>query len=189
MIITVDDIRKYRPIAKNIDAEAVNVYIREAERLDILPAIGAELYKEFSSLGLIRTGNGEALTDDADREIFSGIEGEMSADLHKFLNGGEYTSSKGELVRFEGLRTALCYFAYARFIRHHSINVTAFGVTQKYGDLSTPIDQAIIMSQSREAKKIGEEYLRRTLLFWSDRQKDEGVKPRPKVRRFVAIGD
>ena len=37
MIITVEDIRKVRDIARNIDEERVNVFIREAEVLDIIP--------------------------------------------------------------------------------------------------------------------------------------------------------
>lgn len=185
MIITVEDIRKYRPIAKNISVEEVNVFIREAERLDILPAIGAELYKEFSSLGIITDSTGEAICDDAGQEIFKGVEGELPTDIHKLLNGGEYTTASGELVRFEGIRTALCYFAYARFIRNHSVNVTAFGVTQKIGDLSNPIDRETICSVANDAKRIGEEYLGRAMRFWKETHGE--AKPHRR-RKFIAIG-
>ena len=188
MIITVEDIKKYRPIAKNIGAEEVNVYIREAERLDVLPVIGAKLYKELSSLGPVTNSKGEIILDDAGQEISSGIEGELPADLHKFLNGGEYQNAAGELVRFEGVRAALCYLAYARFVRNHSINVTAFGVVQKVGDYSSPIDQELIISASRDAKKIGDEYLSRSMKFWNETHA-EPQKPAGRVRRFVSIGD
>ena len=49
MLITVDDIRKIRHIAKNIDPERVNIYIREAEMLDLMPRIGAEFYQKLSN--------------------------------------------------------------------------------------------------------------------------------------------
>ena len=140
------------------------------------------------SLGPVTDSKGEIILDDAGQEISSGIEGELPADLHKFLNGGEYQNAAGELVRFEGVRAALCYLAYARFVRNHSINVTAFGVVQKVGDYSSPIDQELIISASRDAKKIGDEYLSRSMKFWNETHA-EPQKPAGRVRRFVSIGD
>ena len=53
MIINAETIRRYRPIAKNIQDEHIAVYIEEAEKIDILPAIGADLYRKFINLGSV----------------------------------------------------------------------------------------------------------------------------------------
>ena len=46
MIIDINDIRAVRQIAGNVDEERVNIYIREAELLDLEPVIGADLYEK-----------------------------------------------------------------------------------------------------------------------------------------------
>lgn len=168
MIIDAGDISQYRPIAANIDLERVRIYIREAQTLDILPAIGAE---EFERL------NDERLQ-----------EKDYSPEELLLLKGGTYTDKGGCLRHFEGLKAALAYLSYARFIRNHQLNVTPFGVVVKEGDESSPLDVRAVAAASKDAERIGQAYLADCVAFW----KGSCCCAEKKVahrRRFIAIGD
>lgn len=192
-LITIDTIRAYRPIAENIDAERVNVYIDEAERLDILPAIGGELFKMLRNLGVITIDeDGGKLLDDNGTPIVTMEEGELPADVHFLLDGGYWDKGAGcgGVVRFEGVRAAEAYFAYARLVRNNSYSVTRFGVVVKEADDSSPASGAAIAAIAGDARKIGEEYLRGTVAWWNATHAAAGDKITPARRRkFVAIGD
>lgn len=189
MIISADFIRKYRPIANNIDPERINVYIRETESLDIAPVIGEKLFSQLSDLGSIVIDNATAeLQDENGGTVYSGIEGELPSDVHTLLNGGTYTGPCGELIRIEGLRVAEAYLAYARFVRNHSINVTPFGVVQKVGDDSTAVSHATIESVALDAERIGKEYLGRTVRYWRYIHENDTRVRTQKLPRFMAIG-
>lgn len=204
MIINADTMRLYRPIAKNITNEHISVYINEAEKLDILPAIGAALYRKFSSLGLVavrpkaQTPAGkltvpaavdEQLQPAAAATVFTGSEGDLPADEYKLLNGGYYdaTGCGAEDCYFAGIKAALAYLAYARFLRNHALNVTPFGVVVKEGDGSSPATPQAINAAATDADKVGREYLGQTLAWWKSVHTD--AKPAGPRRRFIAIGD
>lgn len=196
MLIDGDYIRKFRPVARNIEPDRIAVYIGEAEKLDILPAIGAEMYQRFSQLGVIvakgKDGtDGELLTEDGE-DVYALSEGDLGTNEFKLLNGGYYTDRGGRLRHFEGLRAALAYLSYARLVRGQAAQVTPFGVVQKSGDDSTPVDSRGIAATAADAERIGREYLAESVRFWQEAGKDDGTQPqRPqrRARRFVAIGD
>lgn len=191
MLITIDDIRKIRQIAKNIDPERVNIYIREAELLDLLPRIGAEFYQKLSNIGpiVLEKCRTKLQTEDGE-DIATENEYDLPVNEWKFLNGGYYWTKDGEKRRFEGVRAALCYYAYARFIRSHSLQTTPYGVVNKTGDDSSNVDIKTVAAMSEEARKIAEEYLSQSLMFWNEVKKKDDIetgKARPR-RKFVPIG-
>lgn len=191
MIIDVEYIRKYRPIARNIADDRVEIYINEAERLDILPAIGAELYQRYTQLGIITVDRtGTRLEDEAGTGITSLEEGDLPTEEFKFLNGGYYTDENGCKQHFEGLKTAIAYLAYGRFVRNHSTNVTPYGVVTKIGEDSTPADARSIASVSADATRIGQEYLADALRYWKcvGANADGCCKKEPAARKkFICI--
>ncbi len=192
MIITIDTIQKYRPMAANIKPEAINVYIRESEQLDILPAIGAELYRRYSQLGEIDAGTDTQLQDENGNRIYILDEGELPTEEYKLLNGGFYTDQTGQIRRFEGLKAAHAYLAYARFVRNHSTQVTPFGVVQKMGDNSNTASDRNIAAVSKDAERIGEAHLQDAIAYWKDWHIQHGQKaqkPARRRKRFTAIGD
>lgn len=196
MIIDADYIRKFRPVAKNIEPDRIAIYIGEAEKLDILPAIGAEMYQRFSQLGEIvvkgKDGTMGALLTEDGENIYALSEGDLETNEFKLLNGGYYTDRCGGLRHFEGIKTALAYLAYARLVRGQAAQVTPFGVVQKVGDDSTPVDSRGIAATASDAERIGREYLAESVRFWQESGKDDGTKPQKpakRTRRFVAIGD
>lgn len=189
MIISVDFIRNIRPIAKNIDDNRVLMYIAEAESFDIAPIIGAELYQRYSSLGVIEVdADGNPLQDENGNPIYSLMEGNLSSDEYKLLNGGYYADDCGRLQRFEGLKVATAYLAYARFIRNQSINVTPYGVVQKTADDSTPTAERNIAAAAADAERVGKAYLLATMKYW---RYVTGEACAVKSRRpyYTAIGD
>lgn len=191
MLINVEDIRKIRKIAGNISDDRIEICISEAEKLDLIPFIGAAFYQKLNSLGEIEIDeDGTKLMDETD-VIATGYEGDLPINEWKFLNGGYYTTLCGEYKWFGGIRLALCYFAYARFIRSHVSQVTPFGVVTKIGDDSTPVSYSAVSAMSAEAKKIGDEYLRQSLDFWNETRKaqDKKTGSAKKTKRFVSIGD
>lgn len=148
MILNYNDIRNVRPIAENInDPARLEPYIREAETLRLVDAIGANLYRwldetDFSGLGPFQYG-GVTVTKD---QYTAAMEG-------GYYDGG----------RSEGLKIAIAYIAYSRFIVNNPINPTAFGVRYKDGEFSTRVEDNIIIRSSNEARNIGEAYLEKTI--------------------------
>ena len=155
-IITFADISKVRPIAQNIQSdERVQPCIVEAERLDILPAIGASLYRQLAN---------------ADREEEVIIIGGISLTKSEFmeiLDGGYYTDCCDNTEQYQGgLIAAISYLTYARLILQNNINVTAFGVVAKINpETSEPTGDQIIIRASNQAKQTGLEILRQCLEF------------------------
>lgn len=162
MIITVEDIRKVRHIAHNIDNGRVDMYIREAEVLDVVPAISAELYKVLDA--------GEDLT----------------AEQEMMLNGGYYDDGCSKR-KFEGLKVATAYLAYARFMRNNQVNVTPYGVVAKIGEESTPSERSIVVAQAQEAENIGRALLAEAVRYWHN-VSDSCSCTTKKKRKFYAIG-
>lgn len=191
-MITIDDIRQVRQIAANIKDERVEIYIREAELLDIEPVIGAELYEQLTNVGeiVLDEDNTALLDETGDNAIVVADENELPLNEYKLLNGGYYQDCAGVKHRFVGIKTALAYFAYARFVRNHSTAVTPFGVVNKLGDESSNADSRTIAAVSADARRIGESYLADAMKFWrivEDCRCKTGI--RTHRRRFVPIGD
>lgn len=161
MIITVEDIRAVRPIAHNIDSGRVDMYIREAEILDVVPAISAELYEVLDA--------GENLT----------TEQEM------MLNGGYYYDGCAK-CKFEGLKVATAYLAYARFMRNNQVNVTPYGVVAKVGEESATTEHRIVVAQAQEAENIGQALLAEAVRYWDS--VGEACNTPAKKKKFIAIG-
>ena len=74
------------------------------------------------------------------------------------MEGGYYEGG-----RSEGLKVAIAYIAYSRFIVNNPISPTAFGVRYKDGEFSTRVEDNIIIRSSNEARNIGEAYLEKAI--------------------------
>lgn len=164
MIITVNDIRAVRPMAQNLDDNRVEMYIREAEILDVVPAITAEVYEVLDA--------GENLT----------------AEEQMMLNGGYYDAGCGKRM-FEGIKVATAYLAYARFLRNNQVNVTPYGVVAKIGEESSSTEYGLVASRAAEAENIGRALLADAMRYWSSVTDACACgKAQRTKRKFVAIG-
>lgn len=130
MIVTPNDIRKHRPVAGNLDdMKRLEHYIREVETLHLIPAIGAELYKQVD---------------------------ENPNDHTLLLDGGYYDNNTRYMA---GLKAAVSLLAYARFVQNNSINVTPFGVKEKLTLDSSTVPDKALYRHANEAENTGRAYL------------------------------
>lgn len=162
MILNYNDLRNVRPIAENInDPARLEPYIREAETLRLVDAIGANLYRwldetDFSGPGPFQYGDvniTEGLVPITKNQVT------ITKDQYTaVMEGGYYEGG-----RSEGLKVAIAYIAYSRFIVNNPISPTAFGVRYKDGEFSTRVEDNIIIRSSNEARNIGEAYLEKAI--------------------------
>ncbi|OJV40829.1 MAG: hypothetical protein BGO29_14770 [Bacteroidales bacterium 36-12] len=177
MIINVEDIRKVRPIAENVnDVKRLNPYIEEAEKLFLLPALGAKLYKKVEDAVSINN-IGEPIIDN-DGEI-------IITNLEYLFNGCYYDDDNRHC---QGLKQAVGYLAYSRFVRNHNVNITAFGVVQKQGQFSEQVDEKTIIRTANDAEKIGVEYLNQCIEYINFDKCKKDKRGFKRNTKFKAIG-
>lgn len=172
MINTYSNIRNVRPIAENvIDEDRIKPYLSEVENLFLIPNLGASLYKEIDDY--LKTIEGEG-------------EHEHNAAFDLLMTGGFYDENK---KHFTGLNEALGYLTYSRFVRNQNINATAFGMVQKQGQFSEPIDEKTTIRISKDAENVGQEYLSQCIAYLKFIEKIEGYKSFKITYKFKSIGD
>ena len=159
MITGFEDVRKARPIAENInDAKRLAPYIEEAETLWLKPIIGAKLYREI----------------EADKPSFSDL-----------INGVLYDNDTKD---FPGLGITMGYLSFSRFVRNQNVNITAFGVVIKRGDLSEPAEDKTIVRIANDAEKIGLEYLDQCIEYMRYKGYINRCNTVRRIRKFKPIG-
>jgi hypothetical protein len=170
LIITLADLQAVRPVASNIGSsgttDRLSMYIDEARRMDLQPALTAELLNKI------------------DIDMASPLE---YADL---LAGCVYIH-KHKTYKFAGLIKTLAYFVYARFIKGNSINPTAFGVVTKTDSNSEAASDKRLVMMANDAYDIGVAYLADCLDYigrtWPTQDKSE--LSTQKKFDISAIGD
>ena len=170
MIIQVEDIRNYREISLNTQKNRVEIFIRECEELDIVPAIGVDEYDRLNE------------TKYAD----------LTAEEQMLLDGGTWEDTCGKKRRFAGLKAAESYLVFSRFVCVHPAQVTPYGVVVKEGDDSQPASAQTIAAVSKDAEKIGRKHLADCVDYWQHIKNDCSCKAHgisAQKRKFTAIGD
>jgi hypothetical protein len=119
-LITIDNIREFRPMAKTIDPARILPYIQEAQQIDLKQLLGDALYLDFYT------------KYDAT--------GDPSYAAYQLLLKGTTYSYGGRTVEHPGLIGFLVYSALARFMPNNQVNATSFGVVQKNWEGSEAID-------------------------------------------------
>lgn len=161
MIATIEDIKKIRQIAENIQDIRIEPYIQLAEELVIIPAIGAKLYKEI----------------EADKSTHEDILNEKFYDVE--------VCGKKEERYSGGLIKAISYIAYSKMLLNQTVNVTAFGVRTMNSQFSEQASEKEVIRVSNEARAIGDTYLQQVLDYIN---KDNQIKKVTRKRLFFSIG-
>ena len=110
-LITIDDVRKHRQLAKNFDTVKFSTYVNDVQTYFLRDLIGKALY-----LKLI-TGLSETTPEPKWTEL---------------LNGKIYTNN-GEIIEYLGLKPFLCYHFLAVFGREADTNLTEAGSVSMSG--------------------------------------------------------
>jgi hypothetical protein len=172
-MFTPEYVRAVRPISENVnDAKRLVPYIDECEKLYILPALGAKQYLAIDTAiaNSIKETDPVPLTDD----------------LKKLLDGGYYD---GENQHCEGLKKAMGYLVYSRFVRNQNVNATAFAIVTKKSDFSENVDEKTIVRIANDAEKIGLEYLKQCVDYLNFGKKSNEKRIFKGKTKFKAIGD
>lgn len=180
MIITSDNIRQYRQIAKNIAEERIAIYIRETLTFDLMPVVGASLMQKYNVLDAATLDT--STVEDAEQLG-------LTREEYTYLMGGTWVDAQGVTRSHTGLREAACYFAYARFVRNHATQTTPFGVVVKDGEESQAATQQMIAAISRDAQVIAEQVLRDATEYWKSVSDNVSNEPNRRQRHFVAVGE
>jgi len=97
---------------------------------------------------------GDALLDEIINQA-STLPTTISADNQTLLDGGSYTYQSRTYL-FQGLKAAIIYYSFARFVNRTSVNFTAAGVVVKDSDFSTPASDKQIQRIETEARLTAE---------------------------------
>lgn len=179
MIINGTDVRKYRPIALNLDDEKrLNTYILEAQELEFLPLVGADKYKEIDDYTTLKA----AFVPSEEIPTFT-----ENVDIENILDGGYYLDSCGVNQHFAGLTKALAYLTYAEFMPDNQVNVTPFGVVNKLSLDSEKTDEKTLMRMAGSSRQKGLEFMQQTVNYIAGLEAE--LPKKASSRKYKIIGD
>lgn len=172
MIIQPQDIRAVRPIAENVnDDKRLVPYIEECETLYLITKLGA---KQFLSI--------EKAIKDSQLEVPVAL----PENIANLMDGCYFDSDNQHC---QGLKQAMGYLVYSRFVRNQNVNATAFGIVAKQGQFSENVDEKTIIRISNDAEKIGLEYLKQCIDFLNFGKEKRDQRNFKQKCKFKAIGD
>ena len=141
LLITSADIAKIRSITLTGNMTAMlTPHIRSAQDSEIRKALGDVMYTD-----LMNNSSAQKYVD--------------------LLGGLDYTNLDNKTVTFRGLKWALAYFAWARYIEDRTSQDTPSGMRVKVNDYSEAPSSAEIKSKVGQARLDGSEYLRHCIEF------------------------
>lgn len=144
LLIGRGDITPYAQIAINVrDENSLFPHILAAQNVDVQPVLGGPL---FTDLLLNRT-------IDKYREL---------------LEGGLYQNEAGFTLKFQGLKSAIACFAYARYLLWKNANDTPFGVVSKKTEWSELADTKLITAIASEKRSEASHYLSECTTFLNE---------------------
>ncbi len=133
LIITIDNIREFRPLPASMQAARILPYIQEAQQIDLKNLLGDALYLDFMT------------------KFDDSAQGATYTAYQDLLNGKSY-SYAGQNVEHPGLVGFMAYSALARFFANNQVNATSFGVVQKEWEGSTPVSSDMIRQTVTELR-------------------------------------
>lgn len=161
MIIDSNYIREIRDISINVDdVKRIDPYIEEAEKEWVIPTIGAKLYKDLDSR--VESDNNSLL-----------------------LEGGYYNEDTAYL---SGLKKAISYLAYSRYVRNSNVFLTSSGARTKGTlEFSDSVDDRAVVRVANEAEKRGIKLLDECVAYLNYIG-NRATRVKSK-RKFIIIGD
>lgn len=162
MIIDSNYIRGIRDISSNVDdVKRIDPYIEEAEKEWVIPSIGAKLYKDL--IGKVESENNTTL-----------------------LEGGYYNN---DIAYLSGLKKAVSYLAYSRYVRNSNVFLTSSGARTKGSlEFSDSVDDRAVVRVANEAEKRGIKLLDECVAYLNYIG-SQAVRVSNKKKKFIIIGN
>lgn len=162
-LITPEEVSKYgRPIGAKTDEDKLTAYIIEAEQMNVKPVLGDELF-----LSILDKGEDDEL-------------------LSMLLSGGTYEHD-GQLFSFAGLRAAMSYYVFAKYLMVGDFNATRFGVVMKDDNYSTRISSAERSNAYSDTLEVANCYLQDCVTYCVKKGLMKGRVGRQKATGAVKI--
>ena len=170
MLISRSDIQNVIQLSDNLPAVKLDPMIGRAQELDLKPQLGAALYK--------------ALIDG----IVAG-----TAIYVTLMDGEEYVCGT-ETIDFPGIKPALAWFSYARYLGDQDSYSTVNGIVVPSTDHSNPLSEKAVTRRISQAREAGAHYLDETHKYLCEKSTtyplykgDKGNRRRSKFK-ISAIG-
>jgi hypothetical protein len=133
LLISIENLKEFRPLSSDIPEERLVPYMQEAQQLDLKRLLGDVLFVDFLA----------KFDVSADPKY---------NDYQDLLKGKTY-SYGGQTYQHPGLIGYLSYMTLARYYNNAQINPTKFGLVQKNnGDQSTPLDPKTVAASVAELR-------------------------------------
>lgn len=139
LITPTDVLALTRNSSASLNSKDVETYIDEAERLNIIPAIGADLYLRL-------------LNDTGDKSANSLL-----------LYGGVYEGSQPIIIA--GIRKALAYYVYGRIVKSGGQSVTRYGFVEKRDEYSAQVEYRERLNSANDATLVADSYMKEALNY------------------------
>lgn len=172
--VTKSHLDLYKSVADSVRNSTIwPQYVTESQMLDVKSWIGDQLMNEI------------------DEQLQTSPES-LSVANSLLLDGGVYTYQSKKYI-FMGLRAAIVYYAFKRFISRSSVNFTAAGITIKDTDFSTPASDKTIQRIATETLLTATSIKEETILFLRRNSANYPLykcsKSNGQPRTFWVIGD
>lgn len=125
----------YKHITSNLPASKFNMYLEEAQELDVRPLLGDELYIDL-------------LDEAAESPQFSTYSDLMNGSVYQY-------GTIPKRYKHEGLVAVLSYYTYSRYLASAGSNSTPFGMVEKVNEYSKPTSEKRIASLIAQAQSGG----------------------------------
>lgn len=139
LLLNKEDFECIAQVAKHCDWEQLCLYIREQQNLTLLPLVGDCIFN-----------------------LLMQDENEWSDEIKNLWHGSTFEGCGGENKTHFGLKMSLIHWAYGAYVYRHSAVDTPFGVVQKVGRESVPVEISQLRAINKEQRENADFYFERT---------------------------
>ena len=150
LLLDKSDLAVVREISANITDDKVNIFIREAQTINVRPFLGPQLY-------LLLLNDYTVATKSFATQKYTDL-----------WYGSNYTNSKGYAVRQNGLLSAVPYFVYGRFLLQQNTNVGRYGVGSLNQENTTTSGPNSVRTNTTQANAVALSYQKDVETFLRD---------------------
>ncbi len=168
-----DDFEEDKLIPRITDTERVVRCIRDAQEFDLRTVMGDRFYTDM------------ILNFDLN-------ESDSTEPYVALMGGVDYTDADGYTIHFPGLRMALKFWTYARYISDQHFNVTSHSIVTKLQENSQPVSTKAISEKVEQARSGAMHYWSLTLKYLKKHATSfplwTGAKTEPRGSFKIRVG-
>jgi len=119
MILSIEDLKEYRLITASSKCKDLEIYIKEAQEIDLKNFLGFKLYYD--------------MIENIDQDNYKSL-----------VYGSRYEDTSGAYtftIDYRGLKPLMAYWAYARILDSHGYIISKTGVVEGEYDESVPLEK------------------------------------------------